>query len=285
MRKLNLISVSIIVFGFWVSAGSAGTACTSTSYGGLHKDENAANAESLGPGYCFQTPTNMDVTIYEVGICTAHASPTDRTACTLLFDDANGQLVNLSVGSSLDLLEEISITEGTYSHAYILMSNVTAIKTVIQFSTSRTALDNSSGEYCYTNGDSWDDNVNSIMSCGDSASAAVSSVETIGFADENGNDSYSLVPYTVTMAGEQVVSNLYMTDADGTTLSSDEDTSKRILGSQKLGTPVTVTPSTSNIDVSFAITDGVAIGFPNAEELSGPHDAVFEALKFKITAN
>ena len=108
MRKLNLISVSIIVFGFWVSAGSAGTACTSTSYGGLHKDENAANAESLGPGYCFQTPTNMDVTIYEVGICTAHASPNDRTACTLLFDDANGQLVNLSVGSSLNLLEEIS---------------------------------------------------------------------------------------------------------------------------------------------------------------------------------
>ena len=280
MRKLNLISVSIIVFGFWVSAGSAGTACTSTSYGGLHKDENAANAESLGPGYCFQTPTNMDVTIYEVGICTAHASPTDRTACTLLFNDANGQLVNLSVGSSLNLLEEISITEGTYSHAYILMSNVTSIKTVIQFSTSRTALDNSSGEYCYTNGDSWDDNVNTIMSCGDSASAAVSSDETIGLGA-----SYSLVPYTVTMAGEQLVSNLYMTDADGTTPSTSKDTSKRILGSQKLGNQVTVTPSTSNIDVSFSITDGVAIGFPDAQELSGPHDAVFEALKFKITAN
>ena len=285
MRKLNLISVSIIVFGFWVSAGNAGTACTSTSYGGLHLNENAANRDSLGDGYCFQTPTNMDVTIYEVGICTAHASPNDRTACTLLFDDANGQLVNLSVGSSLDLLEEISITEGTYSHAYILMSNVTAIKTVIQFSTSRTALDNSLGEYCYTNGDSWDDNVNSIMSCGDSASAAASSVETIGFADENDNDIYSVVPYTVTMAGEQVVSNLYMTDADGTTPSSSESTSKRILGSQELGNQVTVTPSTSNIDVSFAITDGVAIGFPNDQSLTGPHDAVFEALKFKITAN
>ena len=283
MRKLNLISVSIIVFGFWVSAGSAGTACTSTSNRDSHLDENenAANFESLGDGYCFQTPTNMDVTIYEVGICTAHVSPKDRTACTLLFDDANGQLVNLSVGSSLDLLKEISITEGTYSHAYILMSNVTAIKTVIQFSTSRTALDNSSGEYCYTNGDSFDDKkILSIMSCGDSASAAVSSEETIGF-----NGSYSLVPYTVTMAGEQVVSNLYMTDADGTTPSTDESTSKRILGSQKLGNQVTVTPSTSNIDVSFAITDGVAIGFPDAQELSGPHDAVFEALKFKITAN
>jgi len=228
----------------------------------------------------------MDVTIYEVGICTAHASPLDRTACTLLFNDANGQLVNLSVGSSLNLLEEIPLTEGTYSHAYILMSNVTAIKTVIQFSTSRTALDNSSGEYCYTNGDSFDDKkILSIMSCGDSASAAVSSVETIGFADENGNDSYSVVPYTVTMAGEQVVSNLYMTDADGTTPSSSESTSKRILGSQKLGNQVTVTPSTSNIDVSFAITDGVAIGFPSVQNVTGPNDAVFEALKFKITAN
>ena len=281
MRKLNLISVSIIVFGFWVSAGSAGTACTSTSYGGFHVTEHAANPNSLGQGYCFQTPTNMDVTIYEVGICTAHASPLDRTACTLLFNDANGQLVNLSVGSSLNLLEEISITEGTYSHAYILMSNVTAIKTVIQFSTSRTALDNSFGEYCYTNGDSFDDaNILSIMSCGDSASKAVSSEETIGF-----NGSYSLVPYTMTMAGEQVVSNLYMTDADGITLSSDEIPSKRILGSQKLGNQVTVTPSTSNIDVSFAITDGVAIGFPNFANGTGPHDAVFEALKFKITAN
>ena len=118
------------------------------------------------------------------------------------------------------------------------------------------------------------------MSCGDSASAAVSSEETIGF-----DGSYSLVPYTVTMAGEQVVSNLYMTDADGTTPSSSESTSKRILGSQKLGNQVTVTPSTSNIDVSFAITDGVAIGFPDAQNVTGPHDAVFEALKFKITAN
>ena len=132
--------------------------------------------------------------------------------------------------------------------------------------------------YCYTNGNSWDTpNINSIMSCGDSASAATTSGETIGLGP-----SYSIESYTVTMEGEQVVSNLYMTDADGTTKSTSEDTSKRILGSQILGNQVTVTPSTSNIDVSFVITDGVAVGMNINDE---PYDAVFDGLKFKITAN
>mgnify|MGYP001063724458 FL=1 len=287
MRKLNLTMLSVFVFGFWLNVGIAGTACTSTSTKDLHmnSDGNAANYDSLGDGYCFQTPTNMDVTIYEVGICTAHASPGDKTACTTLFSDANGQLVNLSVGSSLNLLGDISISQGTYSHAYILMSNKTAIKTVMQFSNLRTDAEGNQGSYCYTNGDSWDDNPepNAIMSCGTNASAATASEETIGLMDSTGNDSYSVVPYTVTMAGEQVVSNLYMTDADGTTPSVSDETSKRILGSQVLGNQVTVTPSTSYIDVSFAITDGVAVGFK--DDQTGPYDAVFEALKFQITAN
>ena len=280
----NIVKVGIVVYAaLFLNVGTAvaGKDCTNTSTYADHRGLNTAGLDdNQNPvdGYCYQTPTNMDVKIYEVGICTAHARPNDKTACTLLFSDANGQLVNLSVGSSLSLSGEISVTEGTYSHAYILMSNETAIKTVIQFSTPRTAPDLSSGMYCYTNGNSWDTpNINSIMSCGDSASAATTSGETIGLGP-----SYSIEPYTVTMEGEQVVSNLYVTDADGTTQSNSEDTSKRILGSQILGNQVTVTPSTSNIDVSFVITDGVAVGMNINDE---PYDAVFDGLKFKITAN
>ena len=282
----NIVKVGIVVYAaLFLNVGTAvaGKDCTNTSTYADHRGSNTAGLdENQNPkdGYCYQTPTNMDVKIYEVGICTAHAKPNDKTACTLLFSDANGQLVNLSVGSSLSLSGEISVTEGTYSHAYILMSNETAIKTVIQFSTPRTApdADGSSGTYCYTNGDSWNTpNINSVMSCGDSASAAKSSPETIGLGP-----TYSIEQYTVTMEGEQVVSNLYMTDADGTTKSDSEETSKRILGSQILVNQVTVTPSTSNIDVSFVITDGVAVGMNSND---GPYDAVLEGLKFKITAN
>ena len=54
--------------------------------------------------------------------------------------------------------------------------------------------------------------------------------------------------------------------------------------SQAFGTPVTISPNTTSLDISFVITNGVILGFPNVAG-AGPNDAVFEGLKFKITAN
>ena len=59
---------------------------------------------------------------------------------------------------------------------------------------------------------------------------------------------------------------------------------KAFFGSQAFGTPGTISPNTTSLDISFGITNGVTIGFPSGAG-RGPDDAIFEGLKFKVTAN
>ena len=287
MRRFSIFFLSLVTCVLLGSASFAGTECTSTSNEASHQTTNAANGQL---GYCFQTPVNMDVKIYEFGLCTAHSDPTNKSACTTLFENVAGKDMNLTVGSSLDLSDSVSLTEGTYSHAYVIMSNVTAIKTIVQFSNARTDDAGQSGVYCYTDGRSWNDNPLAIMSCGSSASDAVASEEKIGLEAPGGGYSSSELGYTVSMGGQSVITNLYMIDQNGS-LSTSYNNDFAILGSQILSDQVIITPSTSSLDIAFSITDGVMVGFDidfdqdnTTGTQTGPNDAVFEGLKFKITA-
>ena len=89
--------------------------------------------------------------------------------------------------------------------------------------------------------------------------------------------------YTLVMGGETVVTDLYM----ATTAGKEADNvgeEEAFFGSQAFSAPVTINPDTTSLDISFVITNGVTLGFPSGAG-RGPNDAVFEGLKFKITAN
>ena len=266
----------------------AGTACTSTSSEADHTGSNAANGEH---GYCFHTPQQLNLVIYEFGLCKDASSPADRAPCTALFSDTGGRAVNLSVGAVDELIDNISIDEGTYTHAYLIASNETSVKSVIEFSTARTDDQGNSGKFCYTDGRSWDNNPPSIMSCGSTAANAVASVETIALYGANNSHMNTMLDYTVSQGGQSIVSDLYMIASDGT-LSTGFANDFALYASQRLLAPVDVSVDTKNIDVAFSITDGVAIGFDTAFDLAnsisastrGPNDAVWEGLQFIITA-
>ena len=89
--------------------------------------------------------------------------------------------------------------------------------------------------------------------------------------------------YSLVMAGETVVTDLYMATTAGVeaSIASEEEA---FFGSQAFSAPVTINPDTTSLDISFVITNGVTLGFPSGAG-RGPNDAVFEGLKFKITAN
>ena len=277
-----LISATLTV---WGNALAAGTSCTASSdYSSHATPGNAANGDD---GYCFYTPDSLNVTIYEFGLCVGHATPAVKQNCVTLFESATGRNMNLSAGQSLALSDSVSLSPGSFSHAYIVLSNVTSIKAAIKFNSPRSDDQSNSGEFCHTDGRSFDNGAQSIVSCSNNAANAVESVETIGLVDNNGGYASSEV-ITVTMGGENVVTNLYMMDAGGA-LSTQYANDFAIFGSQELTSSVNLSENTTNLDIAFSITDGVALGFDdlqnNANAPTGPIDFVFQGIKFKITAN
>jgi hypothetical protein len=116
------------------------------------------------------------------------------------------------------------------------------------------------------------------------ASAVLPAPETSSVGYTSGGTYVSKkLGYSLVMAGETVVTDLYMATTAGVE-ASNESEEAAFFGSQAFSAPVTINPNTTSLDISFVITNGVTLGFPSGAG-RGPNDAVFEGLKFKITAN
>lgn len=127
MKKfIFILAASFSLLGSEVLAGKD---CANTSTRSTHLELNTAalKDDRVTPldGYCFHTPETMEVIIYEFGLCTGAASPSSRSSnYSTLFSAADGKIMNLSVGSSLPFSDSITLTEGTYTHGYLLLSNL-----------------------------------------------------------------------------------------------------------------------------------------------------------------
>jgi len=285
----NIIKAGVIVYAALfinVGAAVAGKDCTNTSSYANHSTADSAAEEngSSITGYCYHTPESLEVKIYEFGICTEAVSPeTKPDKCSTLFKDSSGKTVNLAVGDSLPLSDAVTLDEGTYTHGYLLVGNVFKTKAIIEFTTDRTDDRGGVGKICYTDGRSVDNNV-PVMSCGTDASAVLPAPETSSVGYTSGGTYVSKVlGYSLVMAGETVVTDLYMATTAGVE-AANQGEEAAFFGSQALSAPVTINPNTTSLDISFVITNGVTLGFPNGAG-RGPYDAVFEGLKFRITAN
>jgi hypothetical protein len=275
-----------------VGAAAAGKDCTNTSTLLTHKGANTA-AVSVGgnppdDGYCYHTPESLELVVYEFGVCTGAVSPATRPdKCSTLFKNSSGKTVNLAVGDTLPLSDSVTLEEGTYTHGYLLVGNLFKTKAIIEFTTDRTDDRGGVGKICYTDGRSVDDNV-PVMSCDTDASAALPAPETSSVGYTNGGAYVSrALGYSLVMGGETVVTDLYMATTAGVEASGPNEEAA-FFGSQAFGTPVTISPNTASINISFGITDGVTLGFPDRAvggPERGPDDAIFEGLKFKMTAN
>jgi len=285
----NIIKAGVVVFMTLflnVGAAAAGKDCTNTSTLLTHQGANtAAVSDGGGPpddGYCYHTPESLELVVYEFGVCTGAVSPATRPdKCSTLFKNSSGTTVNLAVGDTLPLSDSVTLDEGTYTHGYLLVGNVFKTKAIIEFTTDRTDDRGGVGKICYTDGRSVDNNV-PVMSCGTDASAALPAPETSSVGDNSGSPYVSKVlGYSLVMAGETVVTDLYMATTAGVE-AANQGEEAAFFGSQALSAPVTINPNTTSVDISFVITNGVTLGFPNGTG-RGPNDAMFGGLKFKIT--
>lgn len=266
-------------------SASADTACSSTSTFNDHQGINSADSE-LG-GYCFLTPQSFNIVLYEFGLCTSAATPSNRDQCTTLFSNTAGLELEISKGTSLKLADNISLAEGQYSHAFISMSPTSSIEAVIEFDTPRVADNGSQGIFCYTDGRSIDDVPDgdpfSVISCGDTPAAVSPAVETIFFENDAGDYDNTLLNYVVSLRGQSVATDLFMITNTGV-LSNSFDNDFALFASQTLNNPISINPETSNLDIGFSVTDGIALGFDNSNTMTAPFDAVFQGLRFIVSS-
>ena len=108
-------------------------------------------------GDCAFAPDGYQVTIYEMGLCTSDpTAPTTSSAydtgtCSTVINSPSGQTINLAAGSELTLTDVTRPTNGTYTHAYMVLGNSFGITVTKQFTNTMHRYDTAtSGNFCWT---------------------------------------------------------------------------------------------------------------------------------------
>ena len=257
MRNFVTYGCIAIALSTWANIGAAATQCSTTSTFSSHS--GAGNAFLGDNGNCSKDAESFKLKVYEFAICTGHATVADQSMCTTLFQDTAGSDLILSKGASLPLGADVTLAEGTYTHAYIHVDNVMYLKVSHEFSSVRRDRGGTnSGIYCYSNGvdrayDVSGNLVNSIITCSNTAPTTATNLptkETLNFTDNSDN-------WVSSMVDNATGTNLYMLKADGnasTSLATDDT----ILASQDI-TDVVISPTTAGMNIAFTVTDTVGL--------------------------
>ena len=257
MRNFVTYGCIAIALSTWANIGAAATQCSTTSTFSSHS--GAGNAFLGDNGNCSKDAESFKLKVYEFAICTGHATVADQSMCTTLFQDTAGSDLILSKGASLPLGADVTLAEGTYTHAYIHVDNVMYLKVSHEFSSVRRDRGGTnSGIYCYSNGvdrayDVSGNLVNSIITCSNTAPTTATNLptkETLNFTDNSDN-------WVSSMVDNATGTNLYMLKADGnasTSLATDDT----ILASQDI-TDVVISPTTAGLNIAFTVSDTVGL--------------------------
>ena len=269
MKAIAVLSVTLVC-GFWGSVSVAAT-CSGTS---------------TGPNECHKEVTTFKLKVYEFGLCTDYPTVTDRSKCTELFKNTGFDLA-ISKNASLPLGGSVSLTEGTYTHAYIIVDNNTHLKSVHEFSADRKDMAGNSGKFCYSNGTDRIENddfelKNVVVTCGDTDASALNK-ETIKFStDADAYKNFNIIDQGggATSVGYTKLFALTAAGAAGTAWATDHS----ILAGQRI-TPVTISTTTKGLNIAFTVTDNVSFNFiaHNAKIPSGFGSACNDAGSFCIS--
>ena len=271
---------SFIVF----TAFSATLVLFSTSYLLSASCVRNANGEitdaSLSPN-CTVTPDEVYFPIYKFGLCEEVPTYLNyMTACKFLYDSTTGQTVAVTSSSNFQLANNISISEGSYRAAVVLIGNTIGVLHNDVFAAPWDGLEKSggggysvtNGKYCSTRLDSGsEDDFDSNLDCANSALAGGIFSETDGAYNTAG------LGGRCSIAAGAISSNLTFNTASGSTTvcgmldastletytGSDTDATRQLV-TQTFATAVKISPNTTSLNIAFKVTDMLSI-----EDVSG----------------
>lgn len=280
VKFFSAFCFSVLTAGNVFGAGAAGLSCPSN----VVLDGGPADAVLGAGGYlqCDDTPDAMVIEFYKLGLCKTKPTYDDYGDCEFLFDNSAGKTTTLSVGLSDSLVDEISISEGEYPYAMLVISNSLGLKNKVVFDNAIWSMDGGVGRYCVTNSNDHTfaptDFSDGNYTCHTDSTVQpdVSFVTFQGFF----NDDYGVVPnapiFTTTLLDQDsslgATFDVVLLDSEKNVTSivpafnqygSPFPTSQatRLWGVQTFTKPVVITPDTRNIDIGFSIKDGSMLGF------------------------
>ena len=264
MRKQSLIIAIIVYFttGFF-SAAVAQDCSANTDAVTILNGNNWAQCENA-------TADVLQVSFYKLALCTQKPTYQNDTGCVYLLDASSSVDVEIGVGvDNIPLVNgDVSIPEGTYSHAMLLIGTELGLKTTFEFATPQYDGEGNQGRFCWTNGLpivwGYQDYQAMMMTCGDEPDPELSIENFKAFSDDSGG----VVAQSLNNTTPDTVYDVYLLDDEMelATVSTDNlgfptGNAKYIWGVQKFNAPPTITAASTNVDMAFKITDGMGMGF------------------------
>ena len=267
--------MTVFVINLRTSTASAQDACTASS-----DADTLTTAAGAPNGYfaqCTSTPDAMKLKFYKLALCSEKPTYTDESKCVFILDNASGVEAEIAVGVSSDLLKgDISIPEGTYKYAMMLIDNTIAIKKTIEFDIGNEQFDGRAvgtpaGKYCWTNGKTitwaYTNNSDQPIYCGSNPEPSFSSETFYAFGGDNTCvESKVLNEETpTTFYDVHLLSNLTtpatVASSNCLPVKPNANAASYIWGVQTFKTPPTITANTKKIDMGFQLTDAMNISF------------------------
>ena len=276
---IKISSLSILITLVLSFSNTAFSALVNASQGADVPACSTTAAMMTAGGDCRTTPTKFEISVFEMGVCTAHPftadgtktdiSTMDKTTCSTTFlatDQTNGSVIDIAtaIGGSLDLVgTSTRPANGSYGFPYIILSEKFTVGVSIEGFDGNTY-----------NGD---------------ASAVVASGGTLADYDDNlrnfggPNCESGYVGATIPIGTiDAFLTDSSLVRGDETEVSSQLCTKVgKLVGIINLTTPFTITPSTLKMQFNFIVTDyGISMtdtgtnGYPN-EYGSAPFSGTF----------
>lgn len=274
-------------FLFFLGAILFNTNLYALGYCSAYEDsEGTLDYSSLGSDWsdfqdCQVAPDVYQIVLYEVGFCSSQPTAPSTSSgfdsssgdCTALFSNSNGESLDLAVGVSLNVSENINIPNGTYTHGYVIMKNTFGIKATKTFADSnliRTTNGSSSGNICWSAADpiygssyyatDHDSSVfaaaYSFVECGATAGTAEIITDTLdAFEVNSGVGTYTA---SASVTGGTIYA--YLTrSTDDFKLVNAINTADRIVAIMDWTSAVSINEQTSSIDIQFNVSGGTSL--------------------------
>ena len=286
LKNINSIAIGFGLIGFTaltdVAKAEAPPKCTAAI--GAKVDgkytKTATQIDNLGISFCTDTPDRFEITIYELGLCTAQPI---KTGSPRTFSRDDCVVTMTSSGSTADLANS-TVTlpsmngrpaSNTYTHAYIILTNTFGLKGSV-------TIKNGSGDdlkYCPdTNGDSSGGTTAASGFCTPQPHTEILN----DFGDGSFSAYFPLDAEDGEMDGGGKVSALLTGDDVNLTTATQASEAKRLIGvfETNSGNPVVINDQTNGLEMQLTVTDiGYGIGFSGGEPVdfgSQPFKPVFK---------
>ena len=243
---------------------------TTSSSGGFNN-----NASRLR---CITDIDGLKLTLHKAGLCTSAPDTSDPSTdwsskCVFIINDATGIEVSVTKTSQSSIPENkidlSGLVEATYTHAVLMVGNSLQTKMNAKFAEDFRGS-NGEGPFCYSINAS--DPGNNITAYAD---LAVKCVADEAAMTSQGDHDFSSKQFTSFRSGNSYSNAKTAANGDEVYVFSDMDTiatvandgssdATKVVGVLEMATPAVVSPSSTNFDAGFQLTEQGQIRFSGA---------------------